>query len=339
MKAVIAHRDGTPRVVSLPEPALVPHNVLIRVTHCAVLLPHERVVLDTVADRLGKDEEGVPLGMMCSGILDGVGEQVSGLKEGLRVAAFGSPYVYHAGVLSVPARLVVELPKKVNHEEGAFAGLGAMAIHAFRASGTALGETLLVFGAGMLGLLVAQVARAAGVTPILVDESDHRLAKARNVGIAHAVLEEREALVREVDKLTRGLGADAAMVTPDANAAAGHWAVMMLRTKGRLVMQGGAGERLPARALEEKELALTAVHSGGPGHGDPGYESGRTPYPRAEVRWTVHDNMLVFLDLLAERKVQVSPLVSDRMPLERADRLYEKIRQAPHTVLGAMLTQ
>jgi NADPH:quinone reductase-like Zn-dependent oxidoreductase len=305
------------------------------------MLPEEHRIFENLKDRLPADEEGIPLGMMCSGLIDAVGDRVPprfGLKEGLRVAAFGNPYVYHATQLSVPANLVVELPKKVNHEEGAFAGQGALALQCLRACGLQIGETLLVFGGGMLGQMIAQLARAAGITPILVDESDHRLTRARNVGVTHAVLPEKEALVREVDRVTRGLGADGAIITPDAEPTAGHWAVLLLRWRGKLVVHGSAADRLSARALEEKELTLSAVRSAGAGHGDPGYERGTVEYPRQEVRWTVRDNMLVFLDLLAERKVQVSPLVSDRMPLERAPRLYEKIMRAPQTVIGATLT-
>jgi NADPH:quinone reductase-like Zn-dependent oxidoreductase len=318
-----------------------PHTIQVRVTHCAVMLPEELRVFEGLKDRLPADEEGVPLGTMCSGIVDLVGERVParcGLKEGLRVAAFGSPYVYHAALLSVPANLVVELPKKVNHEEGAFAGQGALALQCLRASGLQIGETLLVFGSGMLGQMIAQLARAAGITPILVDESDHRLTRARNVGITHALLPEKDALVREVDRVTRGLGADGAILTPDAEPTAGHWAVMLLRWKGRLVVTGSGGDRLGARSLEEKELTLTTVRTAGAGHGDPAYEKATLAYPAQEVRWTVRDNMLVFLELLAERKVQVSPLISDRIPLERAPRLYEKIFRAPQTVIGATLT-
>jgi hypothetical protein len=77
-------------------------------------------------------EDGIPLGYSCSGTIEKVGEAVRNLREGFRVACYGAPYVYHAEMLSVPRNLAVELPKKVNHEEGAFTGIGAIAMHAFR---------------------------------------------------------------------------------------------------------------------------------------------------------------------------------------------------------------
>lgn len=338
MKAVIAHRDGSPHVVQLPEPPLGARTVQIRVSHSAVWLPDELALISVAAKRLKKGQDGLPLGRMCSGILDAIGQRATGLKEGLRVAAFGEPYVYHAGNLSVPATLVVELPKKVNHEEGAFAGQGAVAMNLFRATGSGLGETVLVFGAGMTGILAAQIARAAGTVPVLVDESDHRLSKARNVGITHASLPERDEFVREIDKLTGGQGADAAIVTSDSFATASEWAAMALRVGGTLVLGEGSPGTPPVEEIEAKELTVRAVRGGGAGHGDPHFEQQGVVPPRQLVRWTVRDNMVVFLNLLADRKVQIAPLISERIPLERAPHLYDKIARSPQTAIGAVLT-
>lgn len=338
MKAVIAHREGEPRVVQLPDPTLGERTVLVRVTHCALMLPEEIEVLATVRERSKGSSEGVPLGGMASGIIDDVGARVSGFKAGLRVAAFGRPYVYHAASLSVPENMLVELPKKVNHEEGAFAGQGAMALHAFRSSGALIGETMMVFGAGMSGCLIAQVARAAGVQPILVDASEHRLTKARNVGITHAVPFDRDSMIREIDKETEGEGADVAVVTAEAEPRAVALAAMALRPGGRIVFAGTTAEALPARVLEEKEISVRFARTGGAGHGDPRYEEQGLRYPREQVRWTVTENMKAFLTLVSERKVQISPLITERIPLERAPYAYEKIQRAPATVIGGVLT-
>src|SRR5690606_8578168 len=215
----------------------------------------------------------------------------------------------------------VELPKKVNHEEGAFTGQGALALHLFRASQVVLGESLLIFGAGMAGTRAAQIARAAGASPLLIDESEARLTKARSVGITLTCKPDKEALVREVDKLTGGHGADAAIITSDAPPKSGAWATMLLRANGRIAVGGNAARELTAPMLAEKELALRAVSTAGAGHGDDAFErQGITPQ-RSHVRWTVRENMIVFLNLLAERKVQITPLVTERTALERAPHL------------------
>src|SRR5690606_30503886 len=136
-------------------------------SHAVLQRPDGQCRAGPVTGELPKGEDGLPLGCMISGILDDVGDEVEGLKAGLRVAAFGSPYVYHAAQLSVPANMVVELPKKVNHEEGAFAGQGAMALHWYRETGASIGDVVVIFGAGMGGILAAQIARAGGAVAVL----------------------------------------------------------------------------------------------------------------------------------------------------------------------------
>ncbi len=338
MRAVIAHREGEPRVVELEKPPVGRGTVVIRVSHSALLLPDELDMIRTIPSQLKKGQDGLPLGMMVSGIVDEVGEGVEELKAGLRVAAFGNPYVYHATHLSIPSKLVIELPKKVNHEEGAFVGQGARSLHMIRVAEVAIGENVLVFGGGMTGNLVAQVARAAGANPIVVDESDFRLAKARNVGITSAFPLDQNALLREVDKLTDGLGADTAIITADAPPHAVKWAAALLRFGGRMLLTREETEPLPAKALHEKEITVRTVSTASPGHGDRRYELEGLGYPHRYVRWTLRDNMLVFLNLLAERKVQISPLISERVPLDRAATLYEKVQRANQAVIGAILT-
>lgn len=339
MRALIAHREGGVRLVE--EAELGPpgdREVIVRVSHTALTLPEDLATIAAAPTRTPKGAEGLPLGRSVTGILDAVGSHVRDLKPGLRVATFGAPYVHHATALRVPGPLVVELPKKVNHEEGAFIGHGATALHLFRTAQVSLGETLLVFGAGMMGNLVAQIARAAGVNAILVDDSEHRLARARNVGITNAMAPNREQLVAEVARASDNEGADAALITPDAPAGAVDWAALMLRWKGRLLITGTPAEPLTAGRLLEKEAEVRIVQSAGAGMGEPAYERAGIRPPRAHVRWMVGDNMRVFLNLLADRKVQISPLISERTPFERAAYLYERLATNPSVVVGAVLT-
>jgi len=338
MKAVIAHRDGEARVVELNAPPLGEATIKIRVSHCALGLPEELGLISTVAERLQPGMDGLPLGGMVSGIVEETGSRVRDLKAGLRVAAFGHPYVYHATHLSVPANLVVELPKKVNQEEGAFTGLGGAAIHMVRESECSFGETLLVFGAGMMGIVTAQVARAAGLTTLLADKAESRLTRARNVGLTHVMGLDRDALVKEVDALTHGNGADAVVMTSDAPATSMALASLLLRPGGRICVAPGFALGAPTRQAVAKELSWKVVAGAGPGHGDPQFEQGTLEYPRQQVRWTMRENLLFFLNLLAERKVQISPLIIERAPLERAPALYEKIRRTPEALFGAVLS-
>jgi len=287
---------------------------------------------------LQESEDGIPLGYSCSGIVDGVGDEVKGLKTGLRVACYGAPYVYHAEMLSVPENLVIELPKKVNFEEGAFTGIGAIAIHAFHQSGVGLGEVVAVFGAGLLGNMVGQVCRAAGVKVVMVDSQEGRLQKARNVGIAHTAKPGVDGLTRLVAQQTEGLGVDASFICCDAEDSVVSEAVDVLRERGRMIVVGGGDLRLPREALYFKEAEVRMARAGGPGRYDPAFERDGHPYPPSYVRWTERENMKLFAELLSERKAQLAPLVTDRVPLERAASAYDKLLRGLESCYAVTLT-
>lgn len=338
MKVVIAHRSGLPKVVDLPEPKAAKNFVTVRVSHTAMKLPEELHAIEQAPRRVPKGEDGYPLGSCASGTIIEVGPGVRTLKSGIRVAVTGTPYVYHAGQLVVPENLVVELPKKVNHEEGAFAGQGASALHLVRTAGVQLGEVVLILGADLLGLLTAQLVRAAGAIPILVDDSDFRLGKTKTIGIQHAFLPDDEQLIRTIDGLTAGHGVDSALLTRSGDLPAWKMATQLLRVGGTMALGTALNDMVPIHLLREKNLALRTAIGGGPGAGDRDLELFGAGYPRAIARWTERDNMDCFCHLLADRKVQVSPLVTDRIPIERATVAYEKASRGRDSVLGVVLT-
>jgi NADPH:quinone reductase-like Zn-dependent oxidoreductase len=338
MKVVIAHRTGQPRVVDLAEPKLGRSCVLVRVSHSAIALPDELQRLEQVPRALKRGQDGVPLGSGASGTIMEVGGGVRSLKAGLRVAVYGAPAVYHATQLVVPESMTVELPKKVNHEEGSFAGQGAVALNLLRSAGVQLGETVLIFGADLLGILLAQCVRAAGAVPIVVDDSEGRLGKARAVGVGHAFPKCDDQLVRTVVSLTDGHGVDAAILTRRDDPTAISGSLQMLRTGGTIVAGIASHETVDLGLLREKEGKLITTLGPGPGSGDPEFELRNAPYPRTISRWTARDNMACFCNLLAERKVQVSPLVTDRIPLDRAPLAYEKAGRSRDSALAIVLT-
>jgi threonine dehydrogenase-like Zn-dependent dehydrogenase len=338
MKVVIAHRTGQPRVVELPEPKCSTKFVTVRVSHSALALPDEMQQLELVPKLVRKGEDGIPIGSGASGTIMEVGPGVESLKAGLRVAVYGHPYVYHGTQLVVPESHVVELPKKVNHEEGAFAGQGAIALHLMRLGKVQLGETVLIFGGDLLGLLLAQVVRAAGATPIVVDDSEYRLGKGRAVGIQYTHQRPDDQLVRTVASLTDENGVDVAVLTRREDPAAFASALRMLRQGGTIVVGAGTQEIADLSLIREKEACIVSGLGPGPAATDPTMSFGAHPYPRTIARWTHRDNMACFASLLAERKVQISPLVSDRTPLERANMAYEKAARSRDSYLAVVLT-
>jgi NADPH:quinone reductase-like Zn-dependent oxidoreductase len=340
MKAVLATRTGAIQIAELPDPKIARGQVLIRVSHTAMDFHEEmRQVRGIAAGAREGRRDPVPIGGCASGLVEAVGEGVRRIKAGVRVAAAGYPYVFHAERIAAPENLVVELPKKVNHEEGAFAGQGAHAVHMLRRSAMQMGETAVVFGAELAGILLAQVLRAAGVTAIIVDASEARQQKARNLGLPHVLgVDQPDAIVRLVDSVSEGHGADAAFVTTPGDMLAVRAAAELLGAGCRLVIGAPVGEAPIPSAVLEKDLVLTTAIGPGPGRLDPTFELHGVDYPRRLVRWNERDNLACFCHLLAERKVQLTPLVTDRTPLERALNLYEKAQRQPETVMAGVFT-
>lgn len=338
MKVVIAHRNGQARVVDLPDPQLAGNCVMVRVSHAAMRLPEELFQVADAASLTPKGQDGFTIGSCASGTIVDVGPTVKTLKGGLRVAVTGAPYVFHSTLLMVPESLAVELPKKVNHEEGSFAGQGAIAMNIVRTAHVQLGEVVLVHGADLIGLMAAQIARAAGAVPILVDESEYRLNKARAVGISHTFVPGDDQIIRAIDTLTHGQGVDSALLTRTDGGEAFQDACVYLREGGCLVLGATISEPLPLMELRAKKISLRSASGGGAAPVDPTADWDEETIPRSLARWTQRENMLCFSNLLGDRRIQVSPLVTDRIPIERAPMAYEKAMRSRDAVLGVVLT-
>lgn len=338
MKVVIAHRSGQPKVVEVPDTQLAGNCVSVRVSHSAMRLPEELFLVDDAAQRTPAGQDGFPVGSCASGTVVDVGPGVQTLKGGLRVAVTGAPFVYHSTFLVVPEPLVVELPKKVNHEEGSYAGQGAIALNIVRTARVQLGEVVLVFGADLVGLVAAQIVRAAGAHPVIIDDSEYRLNKARAVGVPSTFLPDDDQVIRQLDHLTHGQGADCALLTRMDRGESFQSSCDYLRDGGTIVLGVSPIDSLPLGQLRSKGIELRSATGGGKVPMDPSNPGGDELFHRDRERWTQRENMLCFCNLLADRRVQVSPLVTDRAPIERAPMVYEKAMRSRDAVLGVVLT-
>ena len=106
----------------------------------------------------------------------------------------------------------------------------------------------------------------------------------------------------------------------------------------RVVAVGAFGMDLPRRLYYYKELDFIVSRSYGPGRYDSDYEEGGQDYPLGYVRWTAGRNMEGFLDLLAEGRLELSPIITHRFPLEQAASAYELITgRGSQPFLGVLL--
>ena len=107
------------------------------------------------------------------------------------------------------APYVYELPEYLTYETGALIEPLSMATHAVRRAQVALGETVLIIGAGAIGMMVAAMCRRSGAAQVIIaDFSDSRLEMALQVGATIAINSGRADLEQEVARLTGGKGVD-----------------------------------------------------------------------------------------------------------------------------------
>ena len=285
---------------------------------------------------MNKLDQPMALGYSSAGTIIDVGEGLLGFRAGDRVACAGGGHAVHAEYASIPQNLMVLLPDKVNFEEAAFATLGAVAMQGFRLAQVQVGAKVVVIGLGLLGLLTTGIASAAGCQILGVDLDPQRVQMAQAMGAQVAV--GRDQAVEAVQAFTHGRGADAVLICADTDSNDPvNLAGEIARDKARIIAVGAVGLEIPRKAYYEKELELIISRSYGPGRYDPKFEEQGQDYPIAYVRWTETRNIEAFLDLLAAGKLDITPLITHRIPIEQAQAAYELIT-GDQPYLGVLLT-
>jgi predicted dehydrogenase/threonine dehydrogenase-like Zn-dependent dehydrogenase len=267
-----------------------------------------------------------PLGYAVSGIVTAVGEGAEAFRIGQQVACAGVGYANHAEVNFVPKNLVVPVPDNVPMAHAAFATIGAIALHGFRQADMQLGETACVIGLGLVGQLLVQILGAAGVRVIGVDLVEARCQQALTLGAVAAGGPEHPGLRATIMRLTAGAGVDGIFLTASSKSNGPvEFAVAIARDRAKVIALGKTRLDLPWTDYYEKELDVRFSRSYGPGRYDPNYEERGIDYPIGYVRWTERQNMAAFLDLVAEQRVRLEPIITAIHPLSEAERVYEEI--------------
>ncbi len=281
--------------------------------------------LDTVRNRLDSD---LALGYSNAGTVIAVGEGVSDIKPGDRVACAGGGYASHAEIVRVPRNLVALVPEGTNQvtfDEAAFTTVAAIGMQGLRLAEPQLGETVAVIGLGLIGLLVVQMAKAAGCTVVGMDLNAARCQFAEQLG-CDATAQSPDQMKQFVSARSIARGADAIIVTA-ATASNGpvELAGELARPRGRVVVVGAVGLGLPRKPYYDKELVFRISCSYGPGRYDAEYEEKGHDYPIGFARWTENRNMEAVLRLIADGKLDVKPLITHRFPIDEATRGYDLI--------------
>jgi predicted dehydrogenase/NADPH:quinone reductase-like Zn-dependent oxidoreductase len=366
MKQVLQSlKTGDTTVADVPCPAVRPGQVLIRSRCTLVSIGTERMLVEfgkanwldkarqqpdkvrMVLDKIRTDgllptieavfnklDQAIPLGYCNVGTVMEVGAGVSNISVGDRVVSNGR----HAEAVTVPSNLSVKVPDSVSDDEAAFAVIGAIGLQGIRLVEPTLGEAVVVTGLGLIGLVTVQLLRAHGCRVLGIDFDQDKLQLAQSFGADVVDLSTSEDPVAAARVFSRGRGVDAVIITASTKSSEPvHQAALMSRKRGRIVLVGVTGLELARADFYEKELSFQVSCSYGPGRYDPNYEERGVDYPVGFVRWTEQRNFEAVLDMMADGRLNVKPLVSHRFSIGEAEKAYELVGNAGSS-LGILLT-
>lgn len=277
--------------------------------------------LEAVFNKLGQP---LPLGYCNVGKVIAVGKGVTEFQVGDRVASNGN----HAEFVCVPKNLVAKVPDKVTDEEAAFTVIGSIGLEGVRLLKPELGETIVVVGLGLIGLIVCQLLRANGCRVIGVEFDQAKLDLAKKWGVIPVNPSKGDDQVKFVEELTNGVGADGVIITASAHDdSIIHNACLMSRKRGRIVLVGVIGLNMRRDDFYKKELSFQVSCSYGAGRYDEEYENKGHDYPLPYVRWTEKRNFETILMSIANGGLDVDSLISETVDLQDYMQIYGDMRK------------
>ena len=273
-----------------------------------------------------KTEASIPIGYSAAGVVIAVGEDVKEISVGDRVACAGAQCAFHAEIISVPQNLCVLLPKELDWKAASTVTMGSIALQGVRRANPTIGETFVVIGLGILGLLTIQILRANGCRTIGIDLNKDRILLAKELGMDVGFQSTTDDDYEQVARLTDGVGADGVIITAATKSdKVVSSAFKISRKKGRVILVGDVGLNLNREDFYSKEIDFFISSSYGPGRYDHNYEEQGLDYPVSYVRWTENRNMTEYLRLLNEKKVKVEPLISATYHIDDALQAYSSL--------------
>jgi len=203
-------------------------------------------------------------------------------------------------------------------------------MHSLRRANCQFGETVVVLGLGLLGLLALPVARVAGMYVVGIDPDEQRRGLAASLGANEVIAPETGAAVDLVRRYTRGFGADAVLVTAATDSSEPlNLGFDLCRQRGAVVGVGLFGMSIDRARMFGADVSFYPSVAYGPGRYDPIYEEGGVDYPIGYARWTENRNMEAFLRLVAERQLSVDPLAPLHVPFAEAPAAYQMLLEQP----------
>ncbi len=256
-----------------------------------------------------------------------VGKAVTSYKVGERVA---SAQGHTSHFVTAPDRLIKVVSADVPSEEAVFFNLGAISLQGVRKARIELGEATLVLGQGLIGLLALQLSKLNGALPVIAaDLTDSRLELAKSIGADATLNPEDTNFSEQLNALTDGNG-PVVVIEATGHPDAVSTALDVAGRGARLVLLASTRGETPKvnfyRDVHKKGLILYGAHN--------------AVRPRQESSpnyWTLKDDSRLLLTLIAEKRFDVAPLISHRIPGEEAPKAYQLLMEWNPGLLGVVL--
>jgi L-iditol 2-dehydrogenase len=341
MKALLLSQYNQLDVADVPAPVPGPEEILVRVAACGICGSDVHGYDGTSGRRIPP----IVMGHEAAGTVAAIGPGVSSYKIGDRVTFDSTVYCGQcefcrtgdinlcdnrqvigvsctdyrragafAEYVAIPQRIAYHLPDGLKFQEAAMLEAVSVALHAVRVSEMKGGETVLVIGAGMIGLLTLQAAKAAGAARVLVADIDQsRLQRAEKLGVEATLLLSGSELVKEVYRRTEGRGVDLVLeaVGRDETIAA---SISSVRKGGTVTLIGNISPevKIPLQIVVSRQIRLQGSCA----------SSGE--YPQA-------------MELMASGKIQVAPLITAIAPLEDGPQWFERLHAGEANLMKIVL--
>jgi L-iditol 2-dehydrogenase len=341
VKALVLKAYGQLEVEDVPPPEVGAGDVLVRVMACGICGSDVHGMDGSTGRRIPP----IVMGHEAAGVVEKVGADVGTVRAGDRVtldSTIYNPDSYFsrrglvnlcddrrvlgvscedyrrhgafAELVSVPAHIAYTLPAGLSFDEAALVEPVSVAVHARHLTPLEPGDTVVVVGAGLIGLMTLQVLRAFGVRQlVVVDVEDDRLALARELGASHVFNSGTADVVSSVRALTEGRGADVAFeavgIEPTVRAAVGA-----VRKGGTVTLIGNLAKdvSLPLQSVVTRQIRLQGSCA----------SSGE--YPEC-------------LELIASGKVDVARFISATASLEEGASWFERLRRREPGLMKVVL--
>jgi L-iditol 2-dehydrogenase len=341
MKALLLSQYNQLDIADLPVPVPGVDEILVRVAACGICGSDVHGYDGSTGRRIPP----IVMGHEAAGVVAAAGPGVSKFKPGDRVTFDSTVYCgqcefcakgeinlcnnrqvigvscgefRRAGAFAeyvvVPQRIVYHLPDALAFEHAAMLEAVSVALHGVRVSEMKGGETVLVIGAGMIGLLTLQAAKVAGASRLLVADIDRsRLERAASLGADETLLLSGSELAQEIFRRTGGRGVDLVLeaVGREETIAA---SIASVRKGGTVTLIGNICPevKLPLQLVVSRQIRLQGSCA----------SSGE--YPQA-------------MELMASGQIQVKPLITAVAPLSDGPRWFARLHAGEPNLMKVVL--